>query len=59
MIETFHEETKAIIPEVECEHCGKTCKTQMYTLTLDRPQLTREWVFDTLTCLRDWVAPVS
>lgn len=51
MIETMHR-TPAMIPDVECEHCGKTCGNQVYTLTLTRAALTREWVFDTLRCLR-------
>jgi hypothetical protein len=59
MIETFHPTLETQVPEVDCDHCGKRCTTQIYTLTLDRPKLTREWVFDTLTCLRDWVAPLS
>lgn len=51
MIETMHR-TPAEIPQVECDHCGETMGNQIYTLTLTRVGLTREWVFDTLACIR-------
>lgn len=59
MIETFHGSTPAVIPPIPCDHCGKPNRTQMYTITLDRPNVTREWNFDTLECLRAWAAPVK
>lgn len=59
---TVHErlnDPPADIPTVTCDHCGKPMRSQIYTLEQTRPKVTREWVFDTLECLREWVAPIS
>lgn len=59
MLETHHGDLLAVIPPVACDRCGKPNRTQMYTITLTRERVTREWNFDTLDCLRKWAEPVT
>ena len=56
MIETYYDQPTKV-PVVACDHCGRLTKTQVYTLTLTREKVEREWRFDTMECLRDWVKP--
>lgn len=58
MIEEFRTTAIALDVGATCDHCGESCKSQIYSVTLERPKVTREWIFDTLECLRGWAKPV-
>lgn len=57
MIETFHIKPEGI-PKEKCDNCGKENTTQLYSITLERPNVTRDWAFCSMPCLRKWAAPI-
>lgn len=55
-VETYHPTPEPVTSE-NCSLCGKKTTSQAYVLVLERPNITREWVFCKLSHLRTYMSP--
>lgn len=55
-LETYHS-TPEPVESAICSLCGKETTSQVYVVTLERPNITREWFFCKLSHLRTYMSP--